>query len=65
MTEEEKKYLEDIKGFIDWSIDNDHLFEWVLSNMGHDVNAFLSGEISKGRASPRTEGYAKFQRRLP
>jgi hypothetical protein len=61
MTEEEKKHLKDIKGFIDWSIDNDQLFEWVLANIGHDINDFLSGEVSKGLASPRTEGYAKFE----
>ena len=57
MTEEEKKILEDMKGFIDFGIENDMLFEWILAQLGHDISGFLNGELSRG-FTPRTSGYS-------
>lgn len=57
MDEDEKKILEDMKGFIDFSIENGMLFEWVLATLGHDINGILNGELNKGFA-PRSAGYA-------
>lgn len=54
--------LEDMKGFIDFNIENNTLFEWVLANLGHDINGILNGELSKG-FTPRSAGYADWKNR--
>lgn len=59
MTEKEKQILEDFKGFIDWSIEHDMDFGWIIAGLGHDINAILKGEVG---VSPRTSNYARFQR---
>jgi hypothetical protein len=62
VTEDEKKILEDMKSFIDFSIENDMLFEWVLAGLGHDINGILNGELNKGFV-PRSASYADWKNR--
>ena len=63
MDEEEKKILEDMKGFIDYGMENDMLFEWVLAQIGHDISGILNGELGGG-FSPRTADYADWRTKL-
>jgi|GEM_PF-5718216 len=54
MTEDERKILEDMKGFIDFGIKHDKPLGWILSNLGHDITGLLSKAPGFG---PRTSGH--------
>lgn len=56
MTEDERKILEDMKGFIDFGIKHDKPFGWILSNLGHDITGLLSKTAG---FCPRTSGHSK------
>ena len=55
MSEKERKILKDIMAFIQFCIDNDMTFGYVLGNVGHDVMGLFE---EKGSFSPRTSGYS-------
>ena len=56
MEDKDKKTLEDMVGFINWSIDNDQRLGFVLSTLGHDIGGILHEEEC---FCPRTSGYAQ------
>jgi len=56
MTQKELETLQDMVGFIEWSVTNQRDFQWILSNLGHDITGLLSNEPA---FLPRTSGYRK------
>ena len=57
MTEQQIKELRDIKGFIDWCIENGKTQAYCLANIGHDCGLLIQGDRHGG--VPRTDGYAE------
>jgi len=56
MTQKELVILQDIVGFIKWSVANQKEFGWILSNLEHDINGIL---LKEPAFLPRTTGYCK------
>ena len=59
MTEQEKRILEDMKGFIDFGLEMGKPLGWILANIGHDITGLLHDQ---GSFSPRTSGYANWRK---
>lgn len=56
MTQKELETLQDLVGFIEWSVVNQRDYRWILSNLGHDLFGILNDEPC---FLPRTSGYRK------
>jgi hypothetical protein len=56
ISESERQLLEDIKAFIDFSIDNGFSFQTVMGTLAHDANGVLAGDAY---FRPKTAGYAR------
>jgi ribosomal protein L17 len=57
MTKKEVKILRDLQGFIEFCINGNHDFHYVLGNLGHDVNKLFDNAPT---FTPRSSGYARF-----
>ena len=57
MTKNQEDILRDLQGFIQFCIDNNRDFWYVLGNLNHDIVGLNEGQDC---FSPRTYGYAKY-----
>jgi len=60
LTEKHVSMLRDLQGFIEYGIEGDQRFGWILSNIGHDLGGMM---VEEEGFVPRIHGYSKYLQR--